>query len=185
MANQEKNGVWRTIRGRRIFIEEGQSLSEAMKKSGKFGRSLAQSLSHYSKKLEKLNSPDVPDGTYDLETGKAKEYETGYSVTFSMIGMDFSDEEFKNLVDKFKKADHDTVDAGKFMGAPEISFNVDDKRKALELAAKYNQIAIWDCANNQGYDTSGTGEWEHYIPGDTSLTGEKKKIVEERRKQNG
>lgn len=30
------DGVWKTIKGRRVFIEEGQSLTEAMKKSGKF-----------------------------------------------------------------------------------------------------------------------------------------------------
>ena len=29
-------GVWRTIGGRRVFIEDGQSLEEAMQKSGKF-----------------------------------------------------------------------------------------------------------------------------------------------------
>lgn len=34
----EKKGVWRTIRGRRVFIEEGQSLYDAMEKSGKFGK---------------------------------------------------------------------------------------------------------------------------------------------------
>lgn len=32
----EENGVWRTISGRRIFIKEGQSLSDAMKESGKY-----------------------------------------------------------------------------------------------------------------------------------------------------
>lgn len=32
----EDNGVWRTIRGRRVFIREGQSLTEAMERSGKF-----------------------------------------------------------------------------------------------------------------------------------------------------
>lgn len=32
----EEKGVWRTIRGRRVFIKEGQSLSDAMKNSGKF-----------------------------------------------------------------------------------------------------------------------------------------------------
>ena len=31
-----ENGVWRTVGGRRIFIKDGQSLSDAMKKSGKF-----------------------------------------------------------------------------------------------------------------------------------------------------
>lgn len=31
-----EKGVWRTIRGRRVFIKEGQSLSDAMRESGKF-----------------------------------------------------------------------------------------------------------------------------------------------------
>lgn len=31
-----EDGVWRTVAGRRIFIKEGQSLTEAMKNSGKF-----------------------------------------------------------------------------------------------------------------------------------------------------
>lgn len=32
-----EDGVWRTISGRRVFIKEGQSLTDAMKNSGKFG----------------------------------------------------------------------------------------------------------------------------------------------------
>lgn len=32
----EEEGVWRTVGGRRIFIRDGESLSSAMKKSGKF-----------------------------------------------------------------------------------------------------------------------------------------------------
>ena len=32
----EEKGVWRTVRGRRIFIKEGQNLRDAMEKSGKF-----------------------------------------------------------------------------------------------------------------------------------------------------
>ena len=31
-----KNGVWRTVGGRHIFIANGQSLKDAMKASGKF-----------------------------------------------------------------------------------------------------------------------------------------------------
>lgn len=34
MANEK--GVWRTVRGRRLFIAEGDDLATAMKKSGKF-----------------------------------------------------------------------------------------------------------------------------------------------------
>lgn len=35
---KEQDGVWRTIRGRRIFIAKGESLGQAMTKSGKFKR---------------------------------------------------------------------------------------------------------------------------------------------------
>lgn len=33
-----EDGVWRTIAGRRVFIKEGQSLTDAMKESGKFNK---------------------------------------------------------------------------------------------------------------------------------------------------
>lgn len=33
----DENGAWRTISGRRVFIKDGQSLTDAMQQSGKFG----------------------------------------------------------------------------------------------------------------------------------------------------
>lgn len=35
MAKEDEDGVWRTVSGRRIFISNGESLVEAMKKIGK------------------------------------------------------------------------------------------------------------------------------------------------------
>lgn len=37
------DGVWRTISGRRVFIKKGQSLTEAMRESGKFQKNEKQS----------------------------------------------------------------------------------------------------------------------------------------------
>lgn len=37
-----ENGVWRTVAGRRIFIKNGQSLTDAMKNSGKFQKDSLQ-----------------------------------------------------------------------------------------------------------------------------------------------
>lgn len=34
----DEGGVWRTVSGRRIFIKDGQSLTDAMRESGKFGK---------------------------------------------------------------------------------------------------------------------------------------------------
>ena len=40
MADEKENdGVWRTVCGRRIFIRKGQSLTDAMRESGKFKKS--------------------------------------------------------------------------------------------------------------------------------------------------
>ena len=46
--NDEKDGVWRTIGGRRVFIKKGQSLASAMKESGKFKGS-KEKIKPYSK----------------------------------------------------------------------------------------------------------------------------------------
>ena len=35
----EKDGVWRTVKGRRIFIRNGEDLETAMRNSGKFNKS--------------------------------------------------------------------------------------------------------------------------------------------------
>ena len=44
MENDEnEKGVWRTIRGRRIFIRSGESLGSAMARSGKFKNKTKQS----------------------------------------------------------------------------------------------------------------------------------------------
>lgn len=125
------------------------------------GETKTSTKSDYESQLSKISSIKE-DGTFDLATGKAKEYQDGYQVTFSMTEMGFSDEEYTKLVDQFKQADHGTIDAGKFGGEPEISFNVTDIKKAGKLAYKYNQVSIWDWKNNKEIKTGGTGKWSNY-----------------------
>lgn len=36
MAYTQENGIWRTIRGRRVFLESGKSLYASMVRSGRF-----------------------------------------------------------------------------------------------------------------------------------------------------
>lgn len=51
MAN-DTGGVWRTVGGRRIFIKTGQSLSSAMKESGKFKKGTKIKVEGYSHPIE-------------------------------------------------------------------------------------------------------------------------------------
>lgn len=58
-----KKGVWRTIGGRKVFIASGQSLGEAMKKSGKFDNIRSKNV----ERKEKKEVEDIPgfEGTLD------------------------------------------------------------------------------------------------------------------------
>ena len=79
-------GVWRTIGGRRVFIKTGQSLSDAMKESGKFKKKDEEEneASKYYSKLSQYQAREdldmrkawLDDNVYD--ENKRKEYEDFY-----------------------------------------------------------------------------------------------------------
>lgn len=73
------NGVWRTVRGRRIFIAEGQSLSDAIIKSGKF------------KSMEKQNDGHKEKSVSEIKEEKQKHWESTISDAFG--GLDNLDTE--------------------------------------------------------------------------------------------
>lgn len=58
MSNE--SGIWRTVRGRRIFIKEGQSLTDAMRESGKFQKGRRKPIyldkKEYGKVIHELNT---------------------------------------------------------------------------------------------------------------------------------
>ena len=76
-----KTGVWRTVGGRRIFIATGESLEEAMRKSGKFGKSsksstIGEPLPAMSTYLEKHGVNYA-----DLDSDEVREYLKEYRRT--------------------------------------------------------------------------------------------------------
>ena len=68
----EEKGVWRTVSGRRIFIKEGQSLSSAMKESGKFKGIAKKSKGNY----DNLQQYEVYERADKLANSKDVDYET-------------------------------------------------------------------------------------------------------------
>jgi chromosome segregation ATPase len=79
-----EDGVWRTVGGRRIFIKEGQSLSDAMRNSGKFEEKDVKTKlkkqfdknkekqSDNQEKIEKLEK-ELEEAKGFLERGKIRE----------------------------------------------------------------------------------------------------------------
>lgn len=112
----------------------------------------------HDRAIEELKSDKYGSGTYDVSTLKGISYNDGFQVTFSQIGDDYDNDTYYKLCKEFLNYSSDgKVCAGKFEGTPEISFNVKDRQKAIELAEKYNQISIWDWANADEIKTGGTG----------------------------
>lgn len=67
-----KDGVWRTVGGRRIFIKEGQSLSDAMRNSGKFDKNKIE-LEQLKQDDFKVNKDDT-DYMKDIKRSLKSDY---------------------------------------------------------------------------------------------------------------
>lgn len=82
-----EDGVWRTIAGRRIFIKEGQSLSDAMKKSGKFSIQKKNIKGTLKKQLDdkqrKAKIKELNDMLEEKETAESKKL---YKTTLEKDG---------------------------------------------------------------------------------------------------
>lgn len=125
---------------------------------GNFTRADSSTQRQHYDAVRRLSSPEYDNGTYDLETMTPVEYNSGYQVTFSQIGDNYSNSEYADRVNEFLSVSSDGKTlAGKFEDTPEVSFHVDDRGTAIKLAKKYNQISIWDWGNCDEIKTGGTG----------------------------
>ncbi len=108
--------------------------------------------------ISKLSGTEYEDGTYNLDTLEPVDYSSGYQVTFYQIGDRYSPAEYADRVNEFLAVSSDGISsAGKFGGAPEVSFHVSDKSAAISLGKKYNQQSIWDWSAGHDISTGGTG----------------------------
>ena len=70
--DKESGGVWRTVCGRRIFIRKGQSLTDAMRESGKFKKSdIDSAKSESAKSAPKSDTPTKYGGKSSKEFSAA------------------------------------------------------------------------------------------------------------------
>lgn len=85
----DEGGVWRTVSGRRIFIKDGQSLTDAMRESGKFKGEREENTSGLPKIKYNENWAYQPDDETDLEdlrenpipyVGVGKDMEIGMEI---------------------------------------------------------------------------------------------------------
>jgi hypothetical protein len=98
----------------------------------------------YRTKIKELNKPNIKDGTYDLDTNKPVEFNGGYNVTFETSRDNFTNAEYYDKIEEVRNKCDGKVYAGKFGGAPELSFYTKDFDTAVKIMEKYNQQGIYD-----------------------------------------
>lgn len=108
------SGVWRTVAGRRIFIQKGQSVSDAMKSSGKFEK----------KKIKGRVSKKKAEDEYRSAISQKSRFEEKMMRKNGSWDMD-------------DRLSGDARDDSEKMG--KLQSNVKTKQKAYESAAKYSK----------------------------------------------
>lgn len=118
-----EGGVWRTISGRRVFIKTGQSLTDAMKESGKFKLQKGT-------KLDKLSEKELDEEARK----KRKEIREMYDkLRNDKISEEESDKLFGEIEKKKKERD-------------ELQYQLDRRRnmptniKTIEIPKNYDEI---------------------------------------------
>lgn len=84
-------GVWRTISGRRVFIKDGQSLTDAMRDSGKFGGEEAGGAGHITEIDLYEALEELPDDEAEKLIASIRYYTDDYTWSLE------TEEEVQNL----------------------------------------------------------------------------------------
>ena len=99
------------------------------------------------------SSKNLTDGTYNLITKEPVSHNDGYQVSFETDSRNYesgyyTDEEYDDLVYKLAAILNVNASLGVYENNPEVSYHIKEKNTSLAMAALYNQISIWDWAND-------------------------------------
>lgn len=123
----EEKGVWRTVRGRRIWIGEGQDLYDAMQKSGKFKNLGKRGAYQASRSVTERSNAELVD---DYKKGNRELKK----VNRSRYNIDSMHEKDKNLEnDRMYKPKHNTAEANR---ARKLGYRDYEKKRQEELVEK-------------------------------------------------
>ena len=137
MAKDYGDGVWRTINGRRVFIAEGQSLGDAMKKSGKFGK--VSKVKGVRKNTFKDEISQGDKNRFAMGQGLSKEAVKGYAKA----RQDEREKSDKVDVPGFKGYEYDKK-TGEVKSKDYSEKEAQDRVKDVEARNKENQYGTQD-----------------------------------------
>ena len=157
----EKDGVWRTIGGRKVFIRNGQSLKDAMKESGKFEKQKIRTTAQINKEYEELSKKMQKDDYYyrPEDDRKLKELRAEYDTEVARGQEDVNYTAYKNKEKEFHYAGEELYsdDPNRF---GDTLRNYNDKMNPTNYYATGN--TYWN----------GQGKYKDYISSIENLTDE-------------
>lgn len=142
-----ENGVWRTVGGRRIFIRDGESLSSAMKKSGKFKlvkkgkKKKEEEIKELEKQLEEtkgfLQRAGIEEKIRALKAGydDVKEYRKAEDERKAKISADREKEKARQEETRIKKAEEMSRQLEK-----DKAEATEEKKEQFEIIQKNNPM---------------------------------------------
>lgn len=102
-----EDGVWRTVAGRRIFIKNGQSLTDAMKNSGKFKEkeeiSLSKAKQRFKNNIDKYGVGGAFEDAILYYNLKVEEIKSLYKYAEKMENFKFYKAQIDSVYDNYVK----------------------------------------------------------------------------------
>lgn len=139
MANNNEDEVWRTIGGRKVFIKEGQSLSDAMIKSGKFKKGARESYRKAKEEDEKKTD----------KTKKEEEFEKNVDEMYNR----FHGKTDKEVAEEIAKERGERILTDKEQKEREVQFmkNLEKEQYESEFQEREKKIKAMN-PNDKNYD---------------------------------
>ena len=155
-----KEGVWRTVGGRKIFIATGQSLKDAMKASGKF-KNLNDNKDKEEKNIQKdkdyTDIPGFKDYEYNTKTGEVKvkddvlkEANRQNRLRTAKANAEASAKEYEKYYSDYKKYADKANEAG--YGTTEYEKYSAKRKEAYQKAMDAKEVALTEFNKTIPYD---------------------------------
>lgn len=94
--------------------------------------------------LQKLNTNEFEDGTYDIQTKQPISFKSGFQATFQQLKDNYTKKQFMRLIQKYASETDGKYYIGKFNNEIEVSFHFENETDAIQICKLFNQVSYWN-----------------------------------------
>lgn len=94
--------------------------------------------------LQRLNTNEFEDGTYDIQTKQPISFKSGFQATFQQLKDNYTKKQFMRLIQKYANETDGKYYIGKFNNEIEVSFHFENETDAIQICKLFNQVSYWD-----------------------------------------